>query len=64
MKEGKTLKYDFSLPIETFDEFVQQVRTKAGQEAKTGGYGHIGDGNLHVRLFHMNNIDKCIDQRI
>jgi len=50
LKEGKTLKYDFSLPIDKFDTFVSQVREKSSGDALTGGYGHIGDGNIHVML--------------
>lgn len=50
LKEGRTLKYDFSLPIDKFDVFLEQVRERASPDAKAGGYGHIGDGNIHVNV--------------
>ncbi|CAI2363917.1 unnamed protein product [Moneuplotes crassus] len=47
-KEGMTFKYDFSLPIDKFPVFLDKIRDKLGDHARTGGYGHIGDGNIHV----------------
>jgi FAD/FMN-containing dehydrogenase len=54
IKEGINFKYDFSLPIDSFDEFVKQVRDKLGDQVITGGYGHIGDGNIHVSVTTLN----------
>jgi FAD/FMN-containing dehydrogenase len=53
LKEGKTFKYDFSLPIDHFSTFIAEVRQKAEKYARTGGYGHVGDGNVHVSLVVM-----------
>lgn len=49
---GGTLKYDISLPIERFDEAIQVARGKVGhlKSAEVVGFGHVGDGNLHLNV--------------
>jgi FAD/FMN-containing dehydrogenase len=57
-KEGKTYKYDISVPIAAFKEVVdatkEQLRRKGllNEDAvrQVIGYGHIGDGNLHLNV--------------
>lgn len=49
-EEGLTLQYDVSLPIQHINEIVLKCRDRVGTLAKTGGYGHIGDGNLHINV--------------
>jgi (R)-2-hydroxyglutarate---pyruvate transhydrogenase len=54
-KEGKTYKYDISIPIASFKEVVdatkEQLRRKGllHEDAVRHviGYGHVGDGELH-----------------
>jgi len=52
-KEGKVYKYDISIPISTFKEFVDKVRERLigkglyktpGGVRECIGYGHVGDG--------------------
>lgn len=43
-----TFKYDFSLPIDNFPTLLKEVENILGEDARAGGYGHIGDGNIHV----------------
>ena len=51
MKKGKCLKYDVSLPSEKFQELVDHVRSELGRrQSLVSGYGHIGDGNLHLNI--------------
>lgn len=47
---GTVYKYDVSLPLEKFYELVDATRSRIGNKAITVGYGHIGDGNLHLNV--------------
>jgi FAD/FMN-containing dehydrogenase len=56
---GYTLKYDLSLPTEHFYKIVEETRvilknSDLPQSVKDSiismGYGHIGDGNLHLNI--------------
>jgi len=57
-KEGKTYKYDISVPIASFKEVVdatkEQLRIKGllhdDAVRHVIGYGHVGDGNLHLNI--------------
>ncbi|CCA75533.1 probable DLD2-D-lactate dehydrogenase [Serendipita indica DSM 11827] len=58
-KEGKAYKYDISVPITTFEEVVHKTREQLksknlykipGGVKEVVGYGHIGDGNLHLNV--------------
>ncbi|KAJ3817901.1 FAD-binding domain-containing protein [Lentinula raphanica] len=57
-KEGKAYKYDISVPLSTFKECVdrtrEQLRSKGllneDQVKAVIGYGHVGDGNLHLNV--------------
>lgn len=64
-KLGKTYKYDISLPIPKMYDLVLKTRErfyenglilKEGKEEEKGdvkavvGYGHLGDGNLHLNI--------------
>ncbi|XP_029350434.1 D-2-hydroxyglutarate dehydrogenase, mitochondrial isoform X1 [Echeneis naucrates] len=49
--EGFTYKYDISLPVERIYQLVTDMRTHLGGRAKSVvGYGHVGDGNLHLNI--------------
>lgn len=52
VRAGKagTLKYDVSLPINMFEDAVSQARERVGEGAEVVGWGHIGDGNLHLNV--------------
>ncbi|KAG9451727.1 hypothetical protein H6P81_004631 [Aristolochia fimbriata] len=49
-KAGAIYKYDLSLPVEQLYNIVEEMRRKLGQSAKVLGYGHLGDGNLHMNI--------------
>ncbi|KAG2350529.1 FAD-binding domain-containing protein [Suillus weaverae] len=57
-KEGKPYKYDVSVPLADFQKVVDAVRERMiskglyGDHAisKVMGYGHVGDGNLHLNV--------------
>ncbi|KAK5917022.1 hypothetical protein CgunFtcFv8_011946 [Champsocephalus gunnari] len=49
--EGFTYKYDISLPVERIYQLVTDMREHLGGRAKSVvGYGHVGDGNLHLNV--------------
>ena len=47
-KIGLVWKYDISFNIRKWNEFVERARSKS--EGYVLGYGHIGDGNLHLNI--------------
>lgn len=47
---GGTLKYDVSLPLTNFYDIVTDARQRAEGKAEVFGWGHIGDGNLHLNV--------------
>ncbi|XP_007885179.2 D-2-hydroxyglutarate dehydrogenase, mitochondrial isoform X2 [Callorhinchus milii] len=49
--DGYIYKYDISLPLEKIYDIVVDMRERLGDKAKrVVGYGHIGDGNLHLNI--------------
>ncbi|CAE7211770.1 D2HGDH, partial [Symbiodinium microadriaticum] len=60
-------KYDVSLPLPRMYELVEDTRARlrdAGVEesAKTAGYGHLGDANLHLNVTSLTGRDdKVLD---
>nr|XP_034989600.1 D-2-hydroxyglutarate dehydrogenase, mitochondrial isoform X4 [Zootoca vivipara]XP_034989601.1 D-2-hydroxyglutarate dehydrogenase, mitochondrial isoform X4 [Zootoca vivipara]XP_034989608.1 D-2-hydroxyglutarate dehydrogenase, mitochondrial isoform X4 [Zootoca vivipara] len=49
--DGSVYKYDLSLPVEKLYDLVTDMRTRLGGNAKNVvGYGHLGDGNLHLNI--------------
>ncbi|XP_041827126.1 D-2-hydroxyglutarate dehydrogenase, mitochondrial isoform X3 [Melanotaenia boesemani] len=49
--DGFTYKYDISLPVERIYQLVTDMRQHLGNRAKSVvGYGHVGDGNLHLNI--------------
>lgn len=57
-KEGKAYKYDISIPLSTFKEVVDATRERLREKGllhddavkAVMGYGHVGDGNLHLNI--------------
>ncbi|XP_050723483.1 D-2-hydroxyglutarate dehydrogenase, mitochondrial-like [Eriocheir sinensis] len=50
-REGYTYKYDISLPLTHFYKMVEDMREHLGPTVmRCCGYGHIGDGNLHLNI--------------
>ena len=49
---GFVYKYDVSLPLERYYELVEVTRGRLSQfeDAEVVGYGHLGDGNLHLNV--------------
>ncbi|XP_004412768.1 PREDICTED: D-2-hydroxyglutarate dehydrogenase, mitochondrial [Odobenus rosmarus divergens] len=50
-QDGYVYKYDLSLPTERLYDLVPDLRARLGSRAKhVVGYGHLGDGNLHLNV--------------
>ena len=55
MKEGgRVLSYDLSFNVSQWDSLIRELR-KIIPTAHLLGYGHIGDGNLHLNISCKNN---------
>ena len=47
---GQVHKFDISLPADCYYNLVPLLRSKCPEGIKVFGFGHVGDGNLHVNL--------------
>lgn len=47
-----SLKYDLSLPLSAFHLCVREARTRVSHldNVRVAGWGHVGDGNLHLNI--------------
>ncbi|KAK7094001.1 D-2-hydroxyglutarate dehydrogenase, mitochondrial-like [Littorina saxatilis] len=51
LHDGYCYKYDVSLPLPSFYQLVEDMRERVeGSAKRVVGYGHIGDGNLHLNV--------------
>lgn len=49
LKDGHLTVYDFSIPLESFHEMVEETRSYLGPMAKrVTGFGHLGNSNTLV----------------
>jgi len=50
-EDGEVYKYDVSLPLPQLYELVETMRERTeGLAVHCCGYGHLGDGNLHLNI--------------
>lgn len=52
LREGYVFKYDISLPLPQFYSVVEILRERLRDDRiiRISGYGHLGDGNIHVQI--------------
>lgn len=51
LHDGFVYKYDISLPLSCLYDLVTDVRVRLNHKARRiAGYGHLGDGNLHLNV--------------
>ncbi|XP_065071388.1 D-2-hydroxyglutarate dehydrogenase, mitochondrial-like isoform X1 [Rhopilema esculentum] len=63
MHDGTVYKYDVSLPLSCLYELVVDMRKKLAHQAKrVVGYGHLGDGNLHLNIVPCQDDHEFIHQ--
>ncbi|GAA5980599.1 hypothetical protein JCM10908_001703 [Rhodotorula pacifica] len=71
-KLGRVYKYDLSMPVKDMYSLVEEARErfaekgldKDGSIKTTVGYGHIGDGNLHINIVAKDwdsKVEKTIE---
>lgn len=65
---GGSLKYDISLPLSVFDVAIRDARQRVAHVpgVEVVGWGHIGDGNLHLNVAvkdkeHMQTIKDLLE---
>ncbi|PWN45723.1 hypothetical protein IE81DRAFT_336189 [Ceraceosorus guamensis] len=67
-KAGRVYKYDLSMPVEKMNELVEEMRSRFESKGILGadkmfssvvGYGHIGDGNLHINIVAKEYSDEA-----
>lgn len=49
-KAGAVYKYDLSIPVPHLYSLVEDLQKRLGKSAIVMGYGHLGDGNLHLNI--------------
>ena len=59
---GAVYKYDLSLPLPKMYELVSHMREKLGDKVtNVVGYGHLGDGNLHLNFTTNHYSDEVLN---
>ncbi|ESO91314.1 hypothetical protein LOTGIDRAFT_182587 [Lottia gigantea] len=59
--DGYNYKYDISLPLTRFYNLVEDMRKQVdGSATRVVGYGHVGDGNLHLNVTSPEYDDKLM----
>uniref|UniRef100_A0A0E0LI02 Probable D-2-hydroxyglutarate dehydrogenase, mitochondrial n=1 Tax=Oryza punctata TaxID=4537 RepID=A0A0E0LI02_ORYPU len=62
VKVGAVYKYDLSIPVEKLYDIVEEMRNRVGDMGQVLGYGHLGDGNLHLNILSTKYSDKMLAQ--
>uniref|UniRef100_K1QDC6 D-2-hydroxyglutarate dehydrogenase, mitochondrial n=1 Tax=Magallana gigas TaxID=29159 RepID=K1QDC6_MAGGI len=63
MHDGYCYKYDVSLPLQSFYGLVEAMRERMGtMVTRVIGYGHVGDGNLHLNLTSPEYSTEVMDK--
>ncbi|XP_077205174.1 D-2-hydroxyglutarate dehydrogenase, mitochondrial isoform X2 [Paroedura picta] len=62
ISDGYVYKYDISLPVENLYDLVTDMRARLGRSARSVvGYGHLGDGNLHLNITTESYSDSLLE---
>ncbi|XP_059807112.1 D-2-hydroxyglutarate dehydrogenase, mitochondrial isoform X1 [Hypanus sabinus] len=62
VRDGYVYKYDLSLPLEKIYAIVTDMKRRLGERAKrVVGYGHLGDGNLHLNIVSQAQDQLLLD---
>jgi D-2-hydroxyglutarate dehydrogenase len=60
---GAVYKYDLSMPVAEMYSLVEETRQRlAGLLVEVVGYGHLGDGNLHLNISTKHYDDNILKQ--
>lgn len=55
---GQVHKFDISLPADCYYDLVPVLRERCPEGLNVFGFGHIGDGNLHINLVDCIGLEK------
>ncbi|CAI9603662.1 unnamed protein product [Staurois parvus] len=59
--DGYVYKYDLSMPVEKLYTLVEETKARLGSSAQSVvGYGHLGDGNLHLNITAKAHSDTLL----
>ncbi|KAL2649531.1 hypothetical protein R1flu_017659 [Riccia fluitans] len=61
-KAGAVYKYDLALPLKDLYSLVEDMRERLRDSATVIGFGHMGDGNLHLSIVAPSYDDKFVSQ--
>ncbi|CAI5963583.1 unnamed protein product [Closterium sp. NIES-64] len=62
-RAGAVYKYDLSVPVSQLYGLVDEMRSRLeGSAAQVVGYGHLGDGNLHLNISAPTYDDKLLER--
>lgn len=62
LHDGYCYKYDVSLPLSVFYQLVEDMRARVkGAATRVVGYGHVGDGNLHLNVTSPEYSQKTME---
>lgn len=63
---GATYKYDLSMPTHKMYELVQDVRQRVSHfpDVVVVGYGHVGDGNLHLNVSSPSGYNPELEETL
>ncbi|XP_072263912.1 D-2-hydroxyglutarate dehydrogenase, mitochondrial [Pyxicephalus adspersus] len=60
-RDGYVYKYDLSMPVEKLYTLVEETKARLGSSARSVvGYGHLGDGNLHLNITAKEHSDTLL----
>ncbi|MCO5583085.1 hypothetical protein L7F22_036992 [Adiantum nelumboides] len=59
-KAGAVYKYDLSIPVPHLYSLVEDLQKRLGDLAIVMGYGHLGDGNLHLNISALHYDEKIL----
>jgi len=63
LKDGYCYKYDISLPLSVFYDSITVMRERLGNDVtRCVGYGHIGDGNMHLNITTPQYSQEVMDK--
>jgi len=63
LKDGYCYKYDISLPLDVFYDSITVMKERLGSSVtRVVGYGHVGDGNMHLNITTPQYSQEVLDQ--
>jgi len=63
LRDGYCYKYDISLPFNAFYQSVDVMKARLGDDiVRCVGYGHIGDGNMHLNITSRQYNQEVMDK--